>query len=408
MASSVALKLPIPTIAVVGAESDALVSGSVALTLTAPKLASALAIVGAVNLALPIPTIVTRDIAPTALQMPVPVLAMQGLTGLAGSVALHPPLLNLAATGVTGTLGTVELTSPLPKLSVVTSNTAALSMPRAQLSIGGQAGVVGSVILQPPSLVLALAASIPFTGTVAMSSTRQMAVVGATGNVASTAMTLRSLALAIRGYSGAVGNASMALPIVDLSITGEILITGNIVLAVPMLVLQATGGNPAGVNALTSSTIVMHTESSALTTYDNFKFNSFATFNGVYLGANDNGIFALSGATDDGAAINAMAQVGITDFGSSHLSRIDRCYVGYRTDGNLILRVFTEEKTSRDYLMQATGRSGLHGNHVRIGKGLAARYWSYAILNQNGAYFDLDAIELKPTALKRRVGGGDA
>lgn len=380
----------------------------VVLNLPIPQLASSLAIVGQVNLALPVPTLVTQDVAPTALQMPVPVISLQGLTGLAANVRLYPPLPSLHAIGVTGTLGTVALTAPVAQLSIVTSNIAALAMPRPQLSIGGQVGVVGSVALRSPAPILSLAASIPFTGTIALTSTRQMAVVGATGNVASTAMTLRSLALAMQGYSGAVGDASMVLPIVELSITGGIQVTGSVVLAVPILVLQATGGNPAGVNALTSSTIVMHTESNALTTYDNFKFNSFAAFNGVYLGANDNGIFALSGATDDGAQIDAMAQVGITDFGSSHLSRIDRCYVGYRTDGNLILRVFTEEKTSRDYLMQATGRSGLHGNHVRIGKGLAARYWSYAILNQKGAYFDLDAIELKPTALKRRVGGGDA
>jgi hypothetical protein len=50
----------------------------------------------------------------------------------------------------------------------------------------------------------------------------------------------------------------------------------------------------------------------------------------------------------------------------------------------------------------------LHGNHVRLGKGLEARYWQFEVRNQGGAYFDLNTIELKPTKLRRRVGGRDA
>jgi hypothetical protein len=70
--------------------------------------------------------------------------------------------------------------------------------------------------------------------------------------------------------------------------------------------------------------------------------------------------------------------------------------------------VFTDEVTQRDYLLTATGKSGLHGNHVRLGKGLVARYWQFEVRNQGGAAFELNAIELKPTQLRRRVGGGDA
>jgi len=152
----------------------------------------------------------------------------------------------------------------------------------------------------------------------------------------------------------------------------------------------------------------MHTEAQALSQYDNFPFNSFARLGNVYLGASDEGVFAIGGDTDDGAIIAAAARVGISDFGTSLLKRVDRAYIGYRTDGNLIMRVITDEVNQRDYLVEASGASGLHGNHVRIGRGLRARYWQFEILNQNGADFELNMIELKPTRLHRRIGGGDA
>jgi hypothetical protein len=408
MSNVVVLNQPIPAIAIVGAESDASVSGSVTLSCPISRLAVSVATVGTVAFYWNLPALQTQDLQPTALRMPVPVLLATGYAGLVANVPLRLPAPTLVSTGVTGTTGVVALVMPTPQLSVVAPNMAGLSAPVAQLSATGYAGLVGTVSLQATAPSLAVTATIPFTGTVALSSMPQMAVNGTTGSVARTAMTLRSLALAVQGYSGTVGTASMSLPIMKLSISGELLITGSVALSLPMLVLQATGGNSAGVNALTSTTIAMHTESNALTSYTNYKFNSFAAFNGVYLGANDNGIYALSGATDDGAVINAAAQVGLTDFGSSHLKRIDRCYVGYRTDGNMVLRVFTDETTSRDYLLTATGKTGLHGNHLRIGKGLAARYWQFEILNQNGADFQLDMVELKPTVLRRRVGGRDA
>lgn len=410
MSNVVVLNQPLPAVSIVGAESDASVSGSVTLACPVSHLATtgSAIVSGSVAFYWNLPTLRTKDVQPTALQMPTPVLQVSGYAGVVANVPLAPPVTTLRATGATGTTGVVALVMPTPQMSVVAPSMMALLAPVPQLQVIGSAGIVGLVAMQAPAPSLALTGSIPFTGIVALSSRPQMAVAGVTGGVATAAMTLRSLALAVQGYSGAVGSAAMVVPVMQLSITGELLVTGSVALTLPMLALSVTGGNPAGVSSQTATTVVMHTESNALTTYDNYKFNSFATFNGVYMGANDNGIYALSGATDDGALINAAAQVGLTDFGSSHLKRVDRCYVGYRTDGNMVLRVFTDEVTSRDYLLTATGKTGLHGNHVRIGKGLAARYWQFEIMNKDGADFQLDMLELKPTALRRRVGGSDA
>ena len=210
---------------------------------------------------------------------------------------------------------------------------------------------------------------------------------------------------AAQGYSGGVGASGVTCPLIQSEGAAPQEVLGqSVTVRVSLILARGTAqqvSTPLG-------GIAMHTERQALTTYSNFPFNSFALFNGVYLAAGDGGLFALAGATDDGAFIDAAARVGITDFGTSHLKRVDRMYVGYRTDGDLVLRVFTDEVTVRDYALKASGASGLHGNHVRIGKGVQARYWQFEIRNTNGSDFELNMIEVKPQVLHRRVGGSDA
>jgi hypothetical protein len=208
-----------------------------------------------------------------------------------------------------------------------------------------------------------------------------------------------------------VGTCTLTLPTPQLCAEGGPIATGSVTLVLPMLILQATGqAVPADeADAAAMSALVMNTQTGALSQYVNYPFNSMAMFNGVYLGASAEGLFVLaSGDLDNATFIQAAAKLNTTDFGTSFLKRIDRCYVGYRADGNLTLRVYTDEVNIRDYVIEAYGKEGLHGNHTRIGKGLAARYWQFELRNQNGADFQLNALELKATQLRRRIGGGDA
>ena len=98
----------------------------------------------------------------------------------------------------------------------------------------------------------------------------------------------------------------------------------------------------------------------------------------------------------------------MSDFNTLHLKKVDRMYVGYRASGDLILRVFTDEVNVRDYKLTATGKSGMHGNYVRMGKGVEAQYYQFEIQNVDGADFQLNMMELKPTVLRRRVSGNHA
>lgn len=382
------LNLPTPVLDIIGWEDTASISGGVTLKF-------------------PIPSFLTAGVGPLGADMdlPVPQISAAGMTGKVVGITLGAPAPALVTAGVTGSSAQVAMVLPGYQLSISDGTEVVLQLPKLSLSIAAATGVIGTVSMARSAPALAITGAVPFVGNVLLSVSPQMAVSGVVGNTGATALALRSMALAIQGATGAIGNVVMTVPVIRLSVSGHGQLVGNVALTLPMLVLQASNIPASGAQF---STIAMHTEIGALTTYDNYKFNSYALFNGVYLGAKGDGIFALSGATDNGAVIDAAARVGLTDFSTSHLKRIDRCYVGYRTDGNMVLRVFTDEINVREYLLHATGKAGLHGNHVRIGKGLAARYWQFEIRNKDGADFSLDMIELKPTILRRRVGGGDA
>jgi hypothetical protein len=157
----------------------------------------------------------------------------------------------------------------------------------------------------------------------------------------------------------------------------------------------------------THFTVAMHTERQALSTYSGFAFNSFATFNGVALGASATGLHALTGTTDAGVAISAVVKTGINDFGTSLQKTVDQVYVGCKSPSNMQLKTVTDEVTTLTYTLPSSA-STAHATRVTPAKGNAARYWQFEISNVAGADFTIDSIEVKPTILKRRVRGRSA
>ena len=147
---------------------------------------------------------------------------------------------------------------------------------------------------------------------------------------------------------------------------------------------------------------VMNTETYGVTNYENFRFNSMCGFNGAYYATDGTKIYRLDGQTDDGTAIDAEISLGASDFGSAFLKRMERAYLGLRADGQMVLKVVTDEKVEDWYTLESVP-SALGESHVKIGKGLKARYWRLALRNKGGSDFTLDSLRLLPLKLSRRV-----
>lgn len=386
MADGILARFPALDVDIIGWENDAAISGSISISLPAFSLE-------------------TGDIARTSLVFPSLAADASGYAGVIDTsfnLTLDPVL---AITGSPGVIGGVNAALPSVEIAILSENQAALVLPAPTVSIAAYTGATGFVSVQLPLAASEIIGEVPFTATSSLAVLPQVSISGEVGGNASVVNTLRALSLAAEGYTGAVGGVAVTLPIYEMSVAGTGPLIGQVTLTLPMLVMQATGASRAVSPGANASTYALNTMTSALTQYENYGFNSFARFNGVYLGAKDDGIFALSGADDASVAIDAYARVGVTDMGTSKLKRVDRCYVGYKADGDMVLRVTTEDSEVRDYRIGATGYGHMYTNVVKLGRGLEARYWQFELRNQNGSNFELDTMEMLPIPLRRRLWG---
>jgi hypothetical protein len=116
-------------------------------------------------------------------------------------------------------------------------------------------------------------------------------------------------------------------------------------------------------------------------------FNSFAEIDGELFGTNSEGIYRLSGDTDDGATIHTGVIWNKTNFGIQNSKRFRTAIV----DGDI-----------DDIVMQSTASSGSalnirKGNRIPVGRNLYGRDWEIKL-----AEFErLEAFELIPVILRR-------
>jgi len=152
---------------------------------------------------------------------------------------------------------------------------------------------------------------------------------------------------------------------------------------------------------------VMNTEGDrAVYQYENFKFNSFAQIDGVYYGASETGLYSLEGETDAGDPISARIKSLMVDFGTSRLKRVRSAYLGYTSDGRLMLKVraaksgeLVEHWFEAKQLTANTPRE----QRVTLAMGLKSRYWQFELENVDGSDFEIDEFEMHPLMLQRRV-----
>ena len=125
-----------------------------------------------------------------------------------------------------------------------------------------------------------------------------------------------------------------------------------------------------------------------MSVYSGFEFNSYAVYDGVAYGAKADGIYKLSGSTDNGTAISAGIVLPETDFGSSRQKRFRKAYFGIsgttpsirmETDNGSVTYTIADDKA----------------NIQRNQKG---KEWTLKI----SGFTDLDFIELVPIILTRR------
>ena len=153
------------------------------------------------------------------------------------------------------------------------------------------------------------------------------------------------------------------------------------------------------------TTIAFNLQSHAATEYD----WQFTSLSGRYATGAE-GLLALGGDTDAGAAIKAKIRLGMTDMGTRKMKRLPEVFMGYTGDGRLVLRVIyvddkSGEKVGADYLMKPRPAGSKRESRFEPGKGLVAVDYDFELENIDGADFSVTNIEFSPMTVDRRTRG---
>ncbi len=142
----------------------------------------------------------------------------------------------------------------------------------------------------------------------------------------------------------------------------------------------------------------------AIAQWTNYNFNSFCEFNGVQLGSNEDGIYALTGDTDDGTNIDAFFELGPTNLGEDQQTKLRRLLLSGEFGGNILVTVSRGEGNAIEYTLsprsddmtQTTMETTLQLFHQH-------HNWSFAIANVDGCDFSIDMIDVLVALLARLI-----
>ena len=149
-------------------------------------------------------------------------------------------------------------------------------------------------------------------------------------------------------------------------------------------------------------TLSVNLSNPSIVQWCDFDFNSFCRIGEKFYGANDSGIFELTGDSDNGENIDAFFELLNSDFGISNMKKIRSMYVGGEANGGLTLTLKDDENNLRLYTLNLTSGNVQSSGKVAVDRAGIGRYWQIRIDNVGGAYFAIDSIEVLAIILGRK------
>lgn len=209
------------------------------------------------------------------------------------------------------------------------------------------------------------------------------------------------------------GTAASSLPVVAGDVDPDLLVstaaatgtTTQQLTATTTLASVASGDSAVRFKNPAATAWVLNTESTGAVTYDNFDFESLTQTPAKVLAVGPDGLYELTGDTDDGDTIDAHIDTGFTDFGSANTKRVDTMYFGYTSVGGLSLKteVYGSGHPASSYTLEPRLAPAPRNTRVFPGKGLHGRYWRVTISNVNGAAFEIHDATVDIAVSARRI-----
>lgn len=261
-------------------------------------------------------------------------------------------------------------------------------------------------------------------GTAKLATSMRAPVVSITtvgGDLFTVSVALPQVGVGITAYAGNAGEVQASTPLVAASVTVVATTVAFIATTIPVVGSRLTGYTavqasinaalPVVASAFSTSQVVTHVTvlvtnlvTKAITTYEQYAYNSYAVIDGEYYAAGPTGLYKIdTGDTDVGAPIVAKLRFGQNDFGNTQQKRVSDFYAVAHTDGELTVRAYIDEQAPLEYALKPYGVATLNQRRTPIGKGARGIHWQFEIENTDGCYFDISALSIAVADSTRRI-----
>jgi hypothetical protein len=277
----------------------------------------------------------------------------------------------------------------LPALTIVAEGGgfAVLVLPDIDSNISGSTNELVSFTGTLPSLILTSSAlQQSFSGVFSSLPAIKILSTGYSSNLAEFLKSIPAIRLTSSGSVNIFGELSKSFP--DITLDSSAHWTG---LNIASLVLPSIGS----VSYATFNDIIvlaLNTQNFSITTYDNYGYNSLCCLNGKMLGAKGNGIYELSGDTDNGDSIAWSFKTGKLDTSDNFLNKIRYAWITYRPSGDLMLEVDDGENIY-EYDVESYQQID-NSVKIKFGRGIRNRYIQLELRNVSNEKIFLDGIKL--------------
>lgn len=324
---------------------------------------------------------------------------------LRGSVMSIRNRYKITASGRRSDVSGVQAVGPALTMQAYGGGSAKLKGPRLTLSAGGTVPAVARMDKVLPALVMAaagtvsevagLAVELPggfqilaYTGAIARLTTK-----GAYSVTGAATTTERAEALLNGpGFFGFVANGRRE-GVARAHLIGPALTpapSGHAWLVAPHLTMVASGQEEIEVSY---ESYAINLATGAVTHYVDFPFDQVLRFGNRHFGVRPDGIYELTGDTDDGAPISATVKTFHTDFGATNFKRVPYVYLYGRFEGDMAVGTQVNEGPEYEFPAPAIRGDGVQALRAKIAQGLKGNAWSFTLSNADGASFDIERVE---------------
>ena len=166
--------------------------------------------------------------------------------------------------------------------------------------------------------------------------------------------------------------------------------------------------NVGGASNAQLQIMVVNTHTTAISTYEDYPFNSYCEIGGVYFAASATGLHQIDvGSTDAGQPISAGIGTGIMNFGDSLQKRMYDSFATMRSIGGINMIVIVDAGARHPpktiSMVPRAVTTGLVKYRGIMPKGLRGEAWQFELNNVTGSPFDFNGLSVLDVPASRHI-----